>query len=300
MGVKGLQNFLKKYSVSRSLNDLLDRKNQKLRIGIDISFYIYRWQADVEKIIDFLRKLEENKHRIILVFDGRAEEGKIWETQRRKEARENEMKSADSIYELLRTEEDITDDQRFLMEQLASQHQKKGWNLTKDVRRSLKERLYVEKIPMVKAKGEADGLLAAMSARGDLDLIISGDMDLLAMGTKTLWTPHEDGLTFSEYDRAKILEELKLGDWQFRSLCAMCFTETCQQQNNFSIQQAYQMLKVFRSLSVLKQKYPEWLTVWPDDLHIFYRSVDQVDSWICDDQRHYYTAFMNCEPMPYT
>jgi hypothetical protein len=299
MGVKGLQNFLKKYSVTRSLNDLLDRKNQKLRIGIDISYYIYRWQADVEKIIDFLRKLEENNHRIILVFDGRAEEGKIWETQRRKEARDNEMKSAENIYELLRTE-DLSDDQRFLLEQFASQHQKKGWSLTKDVRRSLKERFYIEKFPMVKAKGEADGLLAAMSARGDLDLIISGDMDLLAMGTKTLWTPYDDGLTFYEYNREHILQEIGLGDWQFRSLCAMCFTEASQEQNNFSIHQAYQMLKVFRSLTVLKQKYPEWLTVWPDDSHIFYRSVDQVDPWICEDQRLYYSAFINCEPMPYT
>jgi hypothetical protein len=300
MGVKGLQNFIKKYSVSKSFNDLLDPNNTKLRIGIDISFYIYRWQADVQKIIEFLRKIEQNKHRIILVFDGKAEEGKIWESQRRKEVRENEMKSAEGIYELLRTEEDLSDDQRFLLEQLALQHQKKGWHLKNDVRRSLKEKLYIEKIPMVKAKGEADGLLASMSARGDLDLVISGDMDLLAMGAKVLWAPHEDGLNFCEYNREQILEELSLGDWQFRSLCAMCFTEASQQQNNFPIQQAYQMLKVFRSLSVLKQKYPEWLTVWPDDSHIFYRSVDVIDPWICEDQKVIYKAYLECEPMPYT
>lgn len=300
MGVKGLQNFIKKYSVSKSLNDLLNRKNEKLRIGIDISFYIYRWQADVEKIIQFLRKIEENKHRIILVFDGKAEEGKIWESQRRKEVRDNETKTAESIYELLRSEEDISDDQRFLMEQLALQHQKKGWSLKNDIRRSLKEKLYIEKFPMVKAKGEADGLLAAMSAKGDLDLVISGDMDLLAMGAKVLWTPHEDGLNFCEYNREHILKELNLGDWQFRSLCAMCFTEASQEQNNFSIYEAYQMLKVFRSLSILKSKYPEWLTVWPDDSHIFYRSVEEVDPWIREDQKQIYKAFLDFEPMPYS
>jgi hypothetical protein len=153
---------------------------------------------------------------------------------------------------------------------------------------------------MVKAKGEADGLLAAMSAKGDLDIVISGDMDLLAMGAKILWTPHEDGLNFCEYNREFILKELNLGDWQFRSLCAMCFTESSQQQNNFPIYQAYQMLKVFRSLSVLKEKYPEWLTVWPDDSHIFYRSVEEVDPWIREDQKHIYKAFLDFEPMPYT
>ena len=120
------------------------------------------------------------------------------------------------------------------------------------------------------------------------------------MGTKILWTPHEDGFTFCEYDREKILNELHLGDWQFRSLCAMCFTEASQKQNEVSIQQAYHMLKVFRNLTSLKLKYPEWLAVWPDDSHIFYRSVDKVGPWICEDQMQYYNAFINCEPMPYT
>jgi hypothetical protein len=152
---------------------------------------------------------------------------------------------------------------------------------------------------MVKAQGEADGLLASMSARGDLDIIISGDMDLLAMGARVLWTPLEDCIHYREYNRDEILQELGMSDWQFRSLCAMCFTEASQEQNNFNIQQAYQMIKVFRSLTVLKQKYPDWLTVWPDDSHIFYRPVDRVEPWIREDQLNIYKAFMNYQPMPY-
>jgi len=299
MGVKGLQSFIKSYSKSRSFDELLDKSNQKLRIGIDISFYIYRWQADVEKILKFIRSLESNKHRILLAFDGRAEEGKALESQRRREAREQELQSANKIQDLLNTE-NLTEDERFLLERQIAEHQKKGWSLTKDVRRSLKERFYEEKIPMVKAKGEADGLLAAMSARGDLDIIISGDMDLLAMGAKVMWAPTEDGYYFKEYNRENLLEELNMTDWQFRSLCALCFTETCQEQNNLTIQEAYQLLKVFRSLTVLKQKYPNWLTTWPDDTHIFYRPVDTVEPWIKEDQMDIYKAFLNCEQMPYT
>jgi hypothetical protein len=299
MGVKGLQSFIKSYSKSRSFDELLDKSNQKLRIGIDISFYIYRWQADVEKILKFIRSLESNKHRILLAFDGRAEDGKALESQRRREAREQELQSASKIQDLLNTE-NLTDDERFLLERQIAEHQKKGWSLTKDVRRSLKERFYEEKIPMVKAKGEADGLLAAMSARGDLDIIISGDMDLLAMGAKVMWAPTEDGYHFKEYNRESLLEELKMTDWQFRSLCALCFTETCQEQNNLTIQEAYQLLKVFRSLTVLRQKYPNWLTTWPDDNHIFYRSVENVEPWIKEDQMDIYKAFLNCEQMPYT
>jgi hypothetical protein len=277
---------------------LLEPKNQKQKIGIDISFYLYRWQGDIERILKFIKSLQENKHHVILAFDGRAEDGKMWEAQRRRDAREVELQSANKILEMLETE-DLSDEQRFMLERKAAEHQKRGWSLTKEVRHAIKERFYIEKIPMVKAQGEADGLLASMSARGDLDIVISGDMDLLAMGARILWTPLEDCIHYREYNRDGILQELGMSDWQFRSLCAMCFTETSQEQNNFNIQQAYQMLKVFRSLTVLKQKYPQWLTVWPDDSHIFYRPVDRVEPWIREDQLNIYRAFMNYQPMPY-
>ena len=298
MGVRGLQNFIRQYSVPRSLEDLLDPKNQKQKIGIDISFYLYRWQGNIERILAFIKSLQENKHHVILAFDGRAEDGKMWEAQRRRDAREVELQSANKILEMLETE-DLSDEQRFMLERKAAEHQKRGWSLTKEIRHAIKERFYIEKIPMVKAQGEADGLLASMSARGDLDIVISGDMDLLAMGARILWTPLEDCIHYREYNRDVILQELGMSDWQFRSLCAMCFTETSQEQNNFNIQQAYQMLKVFRSLTVLKQKYPQWLTVWPDDSHIFYRPVDRVEPWIREDQMEIYKAFMNYQPMPY-
>lgn len=298
MGVRGLQNFIRQYSEPRSLEDLLEPKNQKQKIGIDISFYLYRWQGDIERILKFIKSLQENKHHVILAFDGRAEDGKMWEAQRRRDAREVELQSANKILDMLETE-DLSDEQRFMLERKAAEHQKRGWSLTKEVRHAIKERFYIEKIPMVKAQGEADGLLASMSARGDLDIVISGDMDLLAMGARILWTPLEDCIHYREYNRDGILQELGMSDWQFRSLCAMCFTETSQEQNNFNIQQAYQMLKVFRSLTVLKQKYPQWLTVWPDDAHIFYRPVDRVEPWIREDQMNIYKAFMNYQPMPY-
>lgn len=298
MGIRGLQNFIRQYSVPKSLEDLTDPKNQRQKIGIDISFYMYRWQGDIDRILGFIKSLQANKQHVILVFDGRAEDGKMWEAQRRREAREIEIQSANKILQMLETEE-LSDEQRFMLERKAAEHQKRGWSLTKEVRNAIKERFYNEKIPMVKAQGEADGLLATMSARGDLDIIISGDMDLLAMGAKILWTPLEDCIHYREYNRENILQELGMSDWQFRSLCAMCFTETSQEQNNFSIQQAYQMLKVFRSLTVLKQKYPLWLTVWPDDSHIFYRPVDRVEPWLREDQTDIYKAFMNYQPMPY-
>jgi 5'-3' exonuclease len=299
MGIRGLQSYIRQYSSPRTLEFLLDPKQKGLAIGIDISFYMYRWQADIERIVEFLKKLQSNGHHILLAFDGRAEDGKQWEAQRRREIRDQETKSADALAELLK-DPNLCENERFLIEQRLAEHQRKGWTLTREMRLAIKERLYIEKFPIVKAKGEADGFLAAASYIGDLDIVISGDMDLIAMGAQIMWAPVEDGTNFNEYRRDTILQELKMSDWQFRSMCAICFTETSLEQNPFPIQQAHQLLKVFRSLDKLKEKYPNHLKVWPDETHIFYRPVDSAIPWLRDDQEPIYKAFLNRQPMEYT
>jgi hypothetical protein len=301
MGVRGLQNFCRQYSTKRIFEDLLYPTVAKQRIGIDISFYIYKWQADEEKLVTFIRDLEANKHRVLLVFDGRAEDGKQWEAQRRRDFREQANKSAEEIRQRLDAEKDTLPEwERRELEREMAEQQKKGFTLTKDMRNRIKERFYTEKIPMLKAKGEADGLLASMSSRGELDIVISGDMDLLAMGTRILWTPDETGFLFNEYNRDFLLQELKMSDWQFRSMCAVCFTEASEKQNKYDIRHAYQMMRVHGSIDRIRAKYPEWLEAWPEeDTHMFYRPIDTVENWIRDDQIAAYKAFLNYEPMPY-
>jgi hypothetical protein len=300
MGVRGLQSFLKQYSVPKTIEDLLNPSFKKQCIGIDISFYIYKWQGDIDRILEFINRLYTNKHRVILAFDGRAEDGKQWEAQRRRNAREEELKSAQNLMDVLESPEEISDEHRKQIEQKILEHQKRGWSISKDLRTNVKRRFYEEKIPMVKANFEADGLLASMSANGVLDIVISGDMDLLAMGSKSLWTPVDDGLSFREYNRNDILQRLSLGDYQFRSMCAMCFTEATADPTIFDIRQAYQAMRLFRNITTIKQRHPEWLKLWPDDQHIFYRNINNPEEWLREDQVPIYKAFINCEPMPYT
>jgi len=300
MGVRGLQSFVKHHSVPKTLSDLLAFSFRKQRIGIDISYYIYKWQGDIDRILDFIKTLNMNGHRVILAFDGRAEDGKQWEAQRRRAAREEELKSAQNIQTVLESSETIPEDERRQLEQKAAEHQKRGWSISRDLRSNIKLRFYEEKIPMIKAKSEADGLLASMCANDVLDIVISGDMDLLAMGAKLLWTPVDDGLNFREYNREEILQRLSLGDYQFRSMCAMCFTEASADPTIFDIRQAYQAMRLFRNISTIKLKHPDWLNLWPDDSHIFYRSINDPTTWLRDDQIPIYKAFVACEPMPYT
>ena len=144
MGVRGLQSFVKQYSTPKTLDDLLDPLFKKQTIGIDISFYIYKWQGDIDKIINFINTLYTNKHRVILAFDGRAEDGKQWEAQRRRQAREDELKSAQTIQDVLESSEEITDEMRLHLEQKAAEHQKRGWSISRDLRTNIRRRLYEE------------------------------------------------------------------------------------------------------------------------------------------------------------
>jgi hypothetical protein len=299
MGIRGLQSFMKKYSRTCDIDELLDPKNAKLRIGIDALFYIYRWQGDVEKFLEFLRRLQANKQHVLLVFDGKAEDSKAMETQKRRETRDAEIKSANQLQELIDTEE-LTSDEKFLLESKVKEHKEKGWSMLREERHLFKERLYQEKIPMIKAKGEADSLLAAMSAKGDIDLVISGDMDLVAMGAKLVWAPQEDGYKFCEFDREMILDKLNMTDWQFRTMCAMCFTEAGHEHNSHSVQKVYDMIQRYKSIELLRKKNPSWLNTWPEDNHILYQTIRCIEDKINEAQLQYYKAYMNYEPMPYT
>ena len=58
---------------------------------------------------------------------------------------------------------------RRLLEKTAADHEKRGWSLTKEIRHACKEKFYNAQIPMLKAKGEADGLLAALNTSGICD-----------------------------------------------------------------------------------------------------------------------------------
>ena len=59
-------------------------------------------------------------------------------------------------------------------------------------------------------------------------------------------------------------------------------------------------MRLFRNITTIKLKHSDWLKTWPDDNHIFYRSISKPEDWLRDDQLPIYKAFINYESMPYT
>lgn len=298
MGVRGLYSFLQSYSRKRTFNQLLSGAKQ--RIGIDISYYLYKWQGDIHRIISFIESFRTNGHTVIVVFDGKAEEGKQWETKRRQTQRNEEMETAQSIKDAIEENKDnLTQEQQAYLESIVQSHEKRGWHLSREVRHAIKNEMYKNFIPLLKAIGEADPLLTSLSIRKEVDCVISGDMDLFVMGTRVQYFPTQDGLTFNVFNRSNILSAIGLTDSQFRSFCAMCFTEYTSVIQHLDIRKAYHGIRVFRTLENLKKDHLDWLEVWPTENHILFKNLNDIDPLIRSDEKDRYLAFIHNNPMPY-
>lgn len=139
MGVRGLFSFLRQYSIPLSFEEFLNEIEPASKIGIDISFYLYKWQGNLEKITNFLTTIRNAGHRPILVFDGRASEDKQYEAARRRNVREEEIRSANAILSVLDTNPNISESERKLLEKTAAEHMRRGWSLTKEIRHGIKK-----------------------------------------------------------------------------------------------------------------------------------------------------------------
>lgn len=298
MGVRGLLSFLKPYGSRLTFDALCAMPPQ--RIGIDISYYLYKWQADKAKILDFLSKLQSAGHRILLVFDGKAEDAKQSESKRRKEVRNEELKSASAILELLNaTGSDLSEEQRTFLLKVANEHERRGWQLTREIRHEVKNFLYEAKIPLMKAVGEADSLLTALAVEGNLNLVISGDMDLVVLGTPQQLVPQGDGYEFVHFHRKQILGSLRIYDDQFRTFCAMCSSEYGTASGTLDIRKAYCGIRVYGNMSKLKNAHGDWLEEWPPQNHCFFRDHAKSAPFVREDERDRLEAFLNDMPMPY-
>jgi len=294
MGVRGLFSFLKPKSTYLTLESV--KESKPLRIGVDISYYIYKWQSSSEKVLAFIESLKP--HKVILIFDGRAPDEKQQETNRRRTIREDDIAMAKTLRESINSV-DLTEQQKAHLERTADQYERRGWQNTKEIRHAFKEILYKNKIPLLKSKGEADSLLVSMAVNGELDVVISGDMDLLVLGLPLQWCPNGDGISFREFRRETILDELGLSDIQFRSFCAMCSTDYTQEEQYLDIRTAYHGIRVFKTIKNVEARHPEWLKEWPSQEHPYFQKTLASLEWVLEEQVSWYKAWLADEPMPY-
>lgn len=295
MGVRGLFSFLKKDSQQISLDEVKNSP-KLLSIAIDISYYIHKWQASSEKVLAFLEELKP--HKILLIFDGRAPDDKIHEHERRIKEKEGASTTANALKDSLESS-GLSEEQKQYLQKTISLLEKQGWQNTKESRHKFKATLYEKGVPLLKSKGEADSLLVSLAVHGKVDIVISADMDLLVQGVPIQWCPIGTTGTFCVFNREEILESLGITCKQLRHFCALCSTDYSEEKERLDIIQAYQGIKIYKNISNLMQKHPEWLSKWPKPDHPFFLKLKEPTEWVLDEQKEWYEAWLDGQPMPY-
>lgn len=297
MGVRGLYSFLKCKGTPQTYNDLCSV--EPLRIGIDASYFIYKFQANSREMLEYLLPLIESGHQCILIFDGQMPQSKQSEVDRRKTDREHELTMASTLKHHLDGSLNLTDQQRSYLMHVIGQHEKRGWQCSREERHQFKELLYESFVPLLKAKGEADELLASLCVHGDVDIVISGDMDLLVLGTPYLFVPQKDPYSFRVFDRDQLLKDINCTDQQFREFCAMCGTEISSRSNSIDIRVACQYILTYRSLARVQKKFPDLLAHWPTIESALLKDLQDPSVYVREEEMQRYECWKQGLTMPY-
>lgn len=174
MGIKGLNAFLKKYGKDVLLNNYHDTT-----IAIDTSIYMYKFKYK-STTSQFLKRFEHqinsfHRHNIkpIYIFDGTSPIEKKHVKEKRKLNQEsNSIKITIEDIELL------------------------------------KEKLTENEIKYIVAPSEGEKLCSYLNKIGDVDVVMSNDIDSLLFGCKVLLTQSKTGYT--EYKLQEILDDLQI------------------------------------------------------------------------------------------
>ena len=236
MGVRGLMTICK--SIKQEVAPV-----QGQRIGIDAFSLIFLFREKRAEFQAYLRGLATGDNVLTFVMDKRAQKEKKEVVDGRKEVRAEAKTEATEITSFTQTDEyeGLDPQQRKILEKYLELKRRDAWCLYPEYVKWMKEMVFSLGIPILMAKEEADTVLA----RGDYDIIISSDSDLLILGCKTLWIPSTHQTTEIRHD-----DFMRLVGLSQEQLYQMAYLAGCdvQPKKHFNIEVAIDLLKRHGSL----------------------------------------------------
>lgn len=276
MGIKGLNQLLKRVCESAHVSLVPMRNFADKKIAIDATLYVcalkMRTNNYVEAIIDFLTVLRQNRIHPIFVFDGTAPVEKKFERMERNEKREaarNKIKSLEKDLEIFRSTGEMSELLKsidFKYRRLAPdkisvtrirEHidklKSQILNLEPKDFETMKSLLKCFDIPFVTASGEGEFLCAALARHGMVDAVMSTDTDTLAcLSPKVI--NRIDGDFFHVISLEKILWFLKINEKEFVDLCIMCGTDFNVNIPRIGPITSYELIYKYKSINVIADK----------------------------------------------
>ena len=182
MGIRSLwTTFRRSFKTINPLN--LESK----KIGIDMFSLVYTHRSFIDELLELIKSWSSIGHEITCVWDGTAPKDKQEIIEQRRQVREAATESKSELQGYLeKFEKDLSEEDIEKIKSSISSLAWQGWHLTGSLKREIKEKLGTS-IKHIYAPGEADDILVSMAFQGDIDIILSLDSDLFAMGGERIW-----------------------------------------------------------------------------------------------------------------
>jgi flap endonuclease-1 len=228
MGIRGLTGWIR-WAAPAAIRAPNWSSYKNKRVGIDILGFLYKAKANnilpTVYIAHLIAKCRQYNILPIPVFDGKPPDEKRETIRLRTEARLKNDQKRKQLSTDLETAT-MTHDQRETVEKELGNLAIGSIYVTTEERDEVKRLLYAAGVIFLNANGEADNVLAYLARRGELDAVMTNDMDLLARGVSNLLVPETAGVPgdtkgWISYDLDTIIGEAGLTYQQFLEMCVL-------------------------------------------------------------------------------
>jgi 5'-3' exonuclease len=240
-----------------------------LTIGIDAFSLIFLFRENRNSFEAYLRVLINLGHTLTLVMDTQAQKEKKEVVDERKGLRKEAKAEASQLTSFTQTDEfaDLDNDQRRVVVAALNLKERDAWSVYPEYVKWLKAMIHDLGIAIVIAEEEADSVLA----KGDYDVVISNDSDLLILGVKVLWIPSNKHT--QEILRKDFLNLLGLEGEQLYQFAFLCGCDV-QPKKIVDIQTAISLLRFYGSIFKVYERLPN--TISKDEIAHYMRLKESV------------------------
>ena len=253
MGIRNLSQYLRE-NCSKSINLINISELSGKKIAIDISIYLYKYEAEnalIENMYIMLSIFKHYKIVPIFIFDGKPPPEKNALLQQRKECKEIAQQEYDNLKKLEQNQNYRQKDIIIAMNKLKTQIVR----INKEKIDKVKELILAYGESYYDAFGEADELCALLVIKKKVWACLSEDTDLFVYGcTRVLRYFSLISHTVVLYNTNGIYNELNMTQKEFKELCVLSGTDynISFNQNSIGLKLA---LKYFKQFKETKTNY---------------------------------------------
>jgi len=292
MGIRGLTGWIR-WVAAKTLKAPNWESYKNKRIGIDILGFIYKAKANEVNPIKYIAQLiaQCRKYNMIPIpiFDGKVPDEKKDTIRLRSETRKRSDKKRQKLMVDIENE-NMTDEQRQLLLKEVNQLTLSSIYVTTEERDEVKKLLYAAGVLFMNANGEADNVLAYMARKGQLDAVMTNDMDLLARGVNNLLVPKGlavigDNNEWVSYNLKSILKEAGITYSQFLEMCILMGSDYTNHKLSLRFIESYNVIKYKGSLiHFLKSMNVKDTSLYERALNILKGTYDKIEDLLNEKQ----------------